>query len=483
MSNETSPLISAMESGVALTENGCVTNLSSDSAIVDLFFKIAAMRHASDEEIIELFDKAANENIEAAYKILFWARDIRGGQGERRVFRTIVRHFAEKDSIALRMNMKLIPEYGRWDDMFVFFGTNLEDDALSYISSALKSDSPGLCAKWMPREKSSKAMIAKKIRKYMGLNSKQYRKLLSSATSVVENNMCSKNWDNINYSHIPSVAMNNYKRAFARHTPEKWLEYLSRLEKGEAKVNSSALYPHQVVKSLLDSRWAVVSEDEIRIAEQQWKALPNYLLNNPYKILPVIDTSGSMCTDESPSPIEVAVSLGIYISERNDGPFKDSFVTFSKRPRLQRIFGDNLRERVLNLSKADWGMNTDICAVFNLILTSAIKGGIQKEDMPNMILILSDMEFDQADDFNLTAMESIREKYSIAGYDLPNIVFWNLAARGSNVPVKFHESGAALVSGFSPSILTQILSSGEISPIAIVSEVLSSERYAAISIF
>ena len=480
MINNNSPLISAIENSSALTHNGCATNLTSDSAIVDLFFNIAAMRHSSEEDIISAFDVAANENIDAAYKVLFWARDVRGGQGERRVFRTIIKHYAEKDSHAIRMCMKHIPEYGRWDDMLVFFGTPLEADALEYIKIALQSDEPGLCAKWMPREKSSKGHIAKKIRNYMKLSSKGYRKLLSSATNVVENKMCAKDWDGINYSHVPSVAMNNYKRAFSRNSPGKWFTYLNALENGTAKINSSVLYPHQIVATL-DSYGADI--DDARVAEQQWKSLPNFLLNNPYKMLPVVDVSGSMCTTQTPSPIDVAVSLGIYISERNEGPFKDSFITFSKNPSLQGLIGSDICEKVVNLKRADWGMSTDIHAVFDLILNAALRNSIQKEDMPDMILILSDMEFDEASSYNMTAMESIREKYNKSGYKLPNIIFWNLAARNGNCPVKKHESGAALVSGFSPSILMQILSAGEITPVAIVTEVINSERYSNISVF
>ena len=277
MINDKSPLISAIENSSALTHNGCATNLTSDSKIVDLFFNIAAMRHSSEEDIIAAFDVAANENIDAAYKVLFWARDVRGGQGERRVFRTIIKHYAEKDSHAIRMCMRYIPEYGRWDDMLVFFGTPLEADALEYIKIALQSDEPGLCAKWMPREKSSKGHIAKKIRNYMKLNSKGYRKLLSGATNVVENKMCAKNWDGINYSHVPSVAMNNYKKAFSRNSPGKWFAYLHALENGTAKINSSVLYPHQIVATL-DNYGSDI--DNARVAEQQWKSLPNFLLNN-----------------------------------------------------------------------------------------------------------------------------------------------------------------------------------------------------------
>ena len=386
----------------------------------------------------------------------------------------------------MRPCVRLFPVYGRWDDVLSLFQTPLEGDALEFIDDALtgklSSSEASLCAKWMPREKSAKSVLAKKIRSYMGVSSVAYRKLLSGLSKTVETDMCSGNWDGIEYSHVPSVAMNLYKKAFARHSSERWDSYLSDLASGRAKVNASVLYPHQVIKSLMGYS---PEEGDKFIAEKQWEALPNYLMNNPYRILPVVDVSGSMMGGyhtNGPAPIDVSVSLGIYIAERNNGPFKDHFLTFSGTPTLQRVMGKDLYSKVCELKRADWGMSTDIGATFDLVLNQAISNDIAEEDMPNMILILSDMEFDQAADssYDSTMMDSIRDKYSEAGYKLPSIVFWNLAARGSNIPVQFDELGTALVSGFSPSILVQILSAGEITPEAIMNEVLDSERYSAI---
>jgi len=489
-----SEFLSALSAdGKTLTENNCVTHVTSSSPLVDLFFKIAAMRGASDYDIIATFEPAIQHDAESALKILFWARDIRGGQGERKVFRTIVSHLAHNYADILRPSVRLFPVYGRWDDVLGLLSTPLEGEALAFIDDALtgklSSSEASLCAKWMPREKSAKPVLAKKIRSYMGMSSVAYRKLLSGLSSTVESDMCSNNWDGIEYSHIPSVAMNLYKKAFARHSPERWDSYLSDLKSGTAKVNASVLYPYQVIKPLME-HYSMDDDDSLDeggklIAEKQWEGLPNYLMNNPYRILPVIDTSGSMmdgCHTTGPAPIDVSVSLGLYIAEKNNGPFKDHFLTFSGTPTLQRINGSDLYSKVQNLKRADWGMNTNIEATFDQILGSALSNDIAEEDMPNMILILSDMEFDQAagNSYTSTAMESIRAKYSKAGYKLPNIVFWNLAARGSNFPVKFDELGTAMVSGFSPAILVQILSSGVISAEAIMNEVLISERYSAI---
>lgn len=473
-----SPLINSLEK--TLTANGCVTNSSSGSSLVDLFFQIAAMRAHKEQDIINAFVPALKEDPESAIKIMFWARDIRGGQGERRVFNVLIKHLAHTQTDLIEKNISLIPKYGRWDDVLSLLDTPAEASALSLISNAL-SQGDSLCAKWMPREKSSKRVSARKIRQSLGLSPRNYRKLLSSHTSVVENKMCMNEWESIDYGSVPSVAMNTYKGAFERHSPDKWIDYLSDLESGEKKVNSSTLYPHQIVKGLLDGFvHSPITDNEKRIANSQWSALPNWLLSNPHRLLPVVDTSGSMYGSRCSSllPIYVSLALGIYIAERNNGPFKDHFITFSETPTLQKVYGGTIYDKVNNLKSADWGMSTDIEAVFDRILESAVRDSIAEEDMPNSVIILSDMEFNQcAKNYSLTAMESFRESYAKHGYELPNIIFWNLNARAGNVPVSFDEAGSALVSGFSPSLLVSILSDGEISPVKIMRNTIDSERY------
>jgi len=483
-----SALLDALQEGQTLTDNACVTNVSSSNPLVDYFFETAAMRSRPEEDIVRLFSSAFEHDPLAALKILFYTRDIRGGQGERRVFRVTLKHLANHEASFVRANMHLIPEYGRWDDVLTLFDTPLEGDALALIDSALTGDNPApLCAKWMPREKSAKSVLARKIRKHMNLSPSAYRKLLSRLTSVVETDMCDNNWDEIKYSSVPSVAMNVYRKAFGRHSPERWASYLEDLESGKETVNASVLYPYQVTKPIISSCSAYGYSDtttqvDSRLLEQQWKALPNYLLSNPYRILPVVDTSGSMYTGDSVQPIDVSVSLGLYIAERNNGPFKDHFLTFSDTPSLQRLKGETLSERVKNLTTANWGMSTNVEAVFNLILDQAKRFDIAEEDMPNVVLILSDMEFNQcAVNYSQTAMQSIESKYAECGYKIPNIVFWNLNARGTNFPVTFDKMGSALVSGFSPAILKHILSSGTITPLDVMNNVVNSERYSLVT--
>ena len=469
------PLLASIENS-SVTENGCATGASSFSASVDLFFQIAAMRSRNDEDILSLFYAAFDENREYAVKTLFYARDVRRGQGERRIFRLIVENLAVTNPEVVRANLANIPEFGRWDDLLCLLLTPVGKDALDLIASALR-DGNGLAAKWMPREGSSRTYLASMIRNHMGLNPKAYRKLLSGLTKVVETQMCDREWMDIDYSHVPSKAMNIYKSAFARHAPTEWTEFLGNVEAGTAKVNSSVLYPHEVLSGVFDGGQ---SADEKRMVQAQWDALPNYMIKNPYRILPVIDVSGSMMSGGTGSvtPMDVSVALGAYIADRNNGPFKDYFITFSATPELLKLEGNGICDKTNNLRRTSWGYNTNIEAVFQLILIHAVRNRVSADDMPNQILILSDMEFDAAESgTDETAIETLRGYYANAGYEVPKIVFWNLNAKGNNVPVRFDEDGTALVSGFSPVILTSLLSAEDFTPEGIMFKTILSERY------
>ena len=476
------PIVRSM-TNASSTLNGGATLASSSDPVVDLFFQIGAMRGWENDMIVSAFERAFEHNPERALKVLFWARDIRQGSGERNTFRVVCSHLAANYPIVMGRLIHLIPEYGRWDDLLLFinggqFPAPCEDIALFVIGDALRCGD-ALCAKWMPREKSSKGAIARKIRKSMDLSPKAYRKLLSSLTKVVESQMCSGDWDGIEYGHVPSQAMNIYKGAFKRHSETRWAEYEKGLKTGEEKVNAGAIYPHEIIGSYISE----YDQGQIPpVSEAQWDALPNWLMNNPYRILPVVDTSGSMYSDynSTVSPIQVSVALGLYIAERNNGPFKNHFVTFSEKPTMQSVTGATLSERVHSVSKAEWGMNTDLYRTFDAILTHAKRSGASQDDMPNVVLILSDMEFDHGISVNETAMEQVRELYSKAGYEIPKVVFWNLNARLGNVPVGYREDGTALVSGFSPAIMKSLLTGEDFSPEGIMMHTIGSERYAAI---
>lgn len=297
--------------------------------------------------------------------------------------------------------------------------------------------------------------------------------------------MCAKEWSKIDYSKLPSKAMSDLMKAFSKNDLERFQSYLTSVEKGEAKINAGAVYPYDVVKNL--------KQGNTKGANVQWDALPNYMETSEERILPVVDVSGSMETPAGQNAtvtcMDVAISLGLYISERNVGPFKDAFITFSESPKLQ-VLGGTLSERYNQLARADWGMSTNLESVFKVILSKAIASKVAEQEMPTMVLILSDMEFNSATNsyrstsaWNPTAQEMIRKMYEEAGYKMPSIVYWNIQSRGdNNKPVQFDTNGTALVSGFSPALLTNLLGGKDMTPFSMMMSVIDSERYSVITV-
>lgn len=448
------------------TINGMKTNASSMNALVDLFFAIGASR---GKDMTKAFEKAIVANETLALRLLMWARDVRGGAGEREVVRKILTYMEKNHPAALERILPLIPEYGRFDDLLVFQTQAFKEKAYVIIGDALRAGN-GLAAKWMPR----KGPIAVEIRNFFGMSPKQYRKSLVALTKVVEQDMCAKRWNMIEYSHVPSLAAARYQKAFNRNDPMGYAMYKSNLATGEAKINANAVYPYDVIKS------GKFGGDHA-VMQAQWDALPRYIGDE--LVLPMCDVSGSMgCPvggNDNLSCMDVCVSLGLYLADKNTGPFKDMFLTFSATPKINVLKGD-LRSKLRQLETADWGMNTNLNAAFDEILRVAVKGKVKAADMPKYLLIMSDMEFDRCTRFDDSAMQMIQRKFEAAGYEVPKIVFWNLNARAGNVPVKYNMKNVALVSGFSPSIMTAVLGAKDMSPVSVMLETLNSERYAAI---
>lgn len=466
----------------ATTTNGAVTNLSSLNRNVDLFFLVGASR---GKDITPVFAAALAEDPEVAIRVLEWARDARGGAGERATFRSLFGYVLKNEpALASRLLVK-VPELGRWDDVLIAFGTGIEREALRMIAFALKETNDGLCAKWMPRQ----GPVANKIRSYMKLTPKAYRHMLVGLSETVEQKMCAQDWNSIVYPHVPSVAAGRYQKAFLKHDPVGYGKYKEKLVSGEAKINASVAYPYDVIRSLKNG--------DTTVANEQWKALPNYLEGSNENILSVVDVSGSMegvRVSGSVTAMDVAVSLGLYTSERMGGVFKDQFITFSASPEMLKVTG-SLRQRYDQMTRSAWGMNTDLGAVFKLILSSAVKHKVPQEQMPTKILILSDMEFDQCiitgssgkqkggyyasggSAVSSSAMEFIEAEYDKAGYKMPQVVFWNLNGRAGNSPVTYNKAGAALVSGFSPSIVKSVLGGEEMTPISIMLKTVMVARY------
>jgi hypothetical protein len=476
-------LIDAIRTNDARTENGMSTHSSSLNLCVDLFFTIGAMRGQDKTRLINTFTKAYGEDALTATKLLFWARDVRGGAGERQIFRDIITYLASSKHVStLKKNLSLISEYGRWDDLLLLIGTPLEKDALDLIAAALK-DGNGLCAKWMPRPNvgnREKKRFASVLRKHLGLDPKAYRKMLVEHTNVVEQLMCAKEFGNIQYGKIPSKAMSDYMKAFGRNDYERFSAYLTSVDKGEAKINAGAVYPYDIVKNM--------RMGNAKGADTQWNALPNYMEGNQERLLPMVDVSGSMGCPAGNNPnvtcMNVAISLGLYISERNEGAFKDAFITFTSNPTLQVLKG-TLSDRYRQIQGAV-GYDTNLEAAFRMVLEKAIAGNVSEDEMPTMILVLSDMEFNDGSVRGLknkTAHQMISKLYEDAGYKMPKLVYWNIQSRnGNNNPVQFNEGGAALVSGFSPALLTNLLAGKDMTPYSMMMNVIGSERYAPVTI-
>ena len=457
----------------ARTTNGMKARQSTANACVDLFYTIGASR---GKNIIPQFTAAYVENADLALRIVQWARDVRGGAGEREIFRQVLTHLEKTNPADAARLITKVPELGRFDDLLVFESKEMKATAYALLGDYLRQRN-GLAAKWTPR----KGKIAAEIREFFGMSPKQYRKTLVGMTTVVESQMCANEWDNINYSHVPSVAHSRYKKAFGRHGTT-YAEYITKLVKGEAgvKINANAIFPHDVLKGRISvygsTKW---SATELGAIEAQWAALPNYV--GDASVLPLVDVSGSMTSKAGKKGdttcLEIAVSLGLYFADKNKGKFKDCFLTFSDNTKLVNLKG-SINQKIDQMISSDWDMSTNLHGAFNQILSTAVKNKVSQAEMPETLLILSDMAFDQCLKFDDNAIEMIRRKYTDAGYTLPTVVFWNLNAQG-NVPVKFDERGTVLVSGFSPAIAKSLLSGNadELTPESVMLRAVMLKRY------
>ena len=470
-----STFVDAVVNQEARTANGMKARKSTANAVVDLFYNAGASR---GKNIVPAFTAALVENRELALRVAAWLRDARGGAGERQLFRDILKYLEKNDTVAAKALLHKVPELGRWDDIFVFETKEMKAEAYSMLGDALRARN-GLAAKWTPRQ----GPIAVEIREFFGMSPKFYRKSLVELTKVVESQMCAKEWEAINFSHVPSVAAARYKKAFNRNTP-KYAEYVQALVKGdkpEVKVNASVAYPYDVLKGRINNYGVKFDKTELDLIQKQWEALPNYV--GDANILPLVDVSGSMtCAagkNTKLSCLEVAVSLGLYLADKNKGKFKDTFLTFSSKPELLHLKG-NINQKIDQMVKSTWGMSTNLHAAFKKILDTAVKGNVTQEEMPNMVLILSDMQFNSCVAHDDSAIQMIARKYQEAGYEMPKVVFWNLNAAYGNAPVKFDKSGTALVSGFSPAVVKPLLAGDldNFTPEAVMLKTIMDDRYA-----
>jgi len=480
------------------TENGAVTHKTTRSDLLDMFALCGAYRNRSDEDCITAFKKALMENETYAMKCLFYLRDIRGGQGERRFFKVCLRWLADSYPEIARRNLRLVPEYGRWDDLYCFEGTQLEPEMFAFIKEQLTLDfdckTPSLLAKWLKSENASSfetKRLGDKTRIAMGMNHRQYRKTLSmlrERINIVERLMSENRWDEIEFDKIPSRAGLIYKNAFARRDliKEKYEQFA---KDSTTTVNAEVLNPVDIAKRIYNTRgWSLrreFSDTDIAMFQKYWDNLKDYYNGRKENGLAVVDVSGSMWGQ----PLCAAVSMGAYIAERNNSPFKNHFITFSDRPELVRFEGTDIVDKFYRAAEADWGMSTNIEAVFDLLLTTAVDNNIRAKEMPETIYIFSDMEFNRCmKDYHLKGWHSLSEdgintlierkaiEWKNYGYQIPKLIFWNLDARSQNIPAI--GPGFSYVSGFNMNMVECILSGKD--GYDLMMEKLDSERYSPI---
>lgn len=475
----------------ALTENGAISNTSTLNPVLDFFSKAGAMR-GREAEAFGLFQKAFDADPQNAIRVLFYLRDIRGGQGERSVFRYILSQLDEDF-----VNTKLahyIPEYGRWDEVPVnkhtvehLIAKQLAEDKANMEAGKGIS----LLAKWLPSENAGKASMieARKVATLLGWtgNSREvelgndtfkrvpslrtYRKnivaLRKYYDNFLERLMSEKRWGEIDYATLPSQAHKKHVKAFLRNDETRYRNYLESVQKGEAKINSGTLFAYQLYDMVNDYS---ATPDTVKAADAMWKNLPDYTKGQNALVL--ADVSGSM----SGFPMSVSVSLALYFAERNTGQFKDYFMTFTDRSRLQKISGNTLSEKMRSIEDCDWSYNTNLQSAFNAILKAAKDGNASQEEMPSTLYIISDMQFDQATSTNdKTNLEVAEQKFREAGYELPHVVFWNCNAYGNDSPATMYDDRVTLISGSNQSTFQYVVEGK--SPMQSMLDILNSERY------
>lgn len=491
---------------VTRTENGAVTRKTTMSALLDLFGTGAAYRTRNESDCIVLFQKAFDENPVYALKCLFYLRDARGGQGERRFFRVVTKWLADNKTAAMKRNLKYVPEFGRWDDLYVFVGTALEQDAFDFMGDQfvldLQCKTPSLLAKWLKSENTSSAesrALATKTRKAFGLTPREYRKSLSvlrARINVLERLMSAGQWDKIEFDKIPSKAGLVYRNAFARHDVERMradknaVAYKDFVQDKNTKVNAKALYPYEVVAKAtnycgMGSWFSSRGKDdptERAAINKYWDNLEDYFKGASLDALCMIDTSGSMWGSDASAPINVAISIGLYAAERARGPFHNHYISFSSRPQLIETYGSDFVDKVKRIYSTNLCENTNIEAAFDMLLNTAIKSRCRQSDLPKTIIVVSDMQFDaqrgRYGSSNATLMENIAYKWQRAGYQMPELVYWNVQARGNNVIPMQAKDGITFVSGFSPVLFEQIMKGK--TGYDLMMDKLNSERYECI---
>lgn len=462
------------ENNITFTENGAVAYKSTNNACLDAFGSLGAMRFSSDEDIIDIFEKAFNEDKKLAMKLLFYMRDIRGGQGQRNIFRVILKWLGDNHTEYVIKNLDNIIYYGRGDDYLCLLNTSAAEEVYEYLKQKISQDTlnmyahkeVSLLAKWLPSENTSSKetrQYANSIIRVWRWTPKRYRKVISELRKyidVTERKMSANEWKKINYETVPAKAAMNYSDAFYRHDEVGYKKYLESLVTNNSKINAKSLFPVDIIHKIYSCD--IPTEKDIIIWDSMWKSLPNYFEGKNESGICVCDTSGSMFG----TPLEVALSLGMYCADKCTGPFKNKFITFSESPQLVEFKGKDIYKKVINVKSIV--ANTNIEKVFDLILRTAINNRCKQEDIPSKVYIISDMQFDAAQGYGYYKpnyikreepfMKTIRDKFEKFGYKMPSLIYWNVRASKCGM---FHDTvggeDCAMVSGYSPSLFKSIL--------------------------
>lgn len=453
----------------ALTLNGAVANKSSLNDVLDFFSLAGAMRNRPQDAVV-LFTKAYFQDKQAAVRCLFYLRDVRGGQGERDLFRVCLNELHKLDYKTWKTVLPFVSEYGRFDDLFGIINQDVADLVQWQLSEDLEKMGKGqqvsLLAKWIPSENTSSPKTRNKAKQLINLiecSPKEYRKkvvALRKYIKLLEQDMSSNNWEDIDYSKLPSQAHRKHIGAFRRHDEERYQSYLDSVKKGESKINTSTLYTYEV--------FDVIRKDEAA-ANAMWANLPNYV---EHDALVIADVSGSMFG----RPMDVSVSLALYFAERNKGTFKDYFITFSDEPELVKVRGNTLSQKLSMIENANWENSTNIEAVFNLLLDAAIKNKENPETFPKVVYIISDMEFNKCtQNPTSTLFDNAKKKFNQAGFELPHLVFWNVDSKQNQLPANMYDNRVTLISGLSQSTFRYVVEGK--TPLESMNDIINSKRY------
>lgn len=471
------------------TENGAVALNTTSNKLLDFYSVVGALRNADDSRIQRLFADAYSEDPLTATKIVFYARDVREGAGERETFRKLIKYMAYYHPESIRPNIHLIGEFGRYDDLYSFIGTPLEDDMWDYMKEqfqldlmALKSDDTNisLLAKWIKTPDASSRntrelgiLTARKLG-YSVYEFKRRLRALRKELRIVEAQMSANKWNEINYSAVPSRAGMIYRNAFTKHDGERYAEFINKAVKGEAKINSGTLYPYDIVEKVWG--WYGHSNEDSTL-EAQWRQLPNYVKEGTNAIV-MADTSGSM----DGRPIASALGLAVYFAERNKGVFHNLWMSFSAKPKFHILKGETLAQKLNSIDTRDWNMDTDLKAAFDLVLSTAIDNEVPQEEMPKALIIISDMEIDFCGNREWSFYDKMEHKFAKHGYQIPNVIFWNVNSRHDIYHADATRKGVQLVGGQSTTTFKNLIECIDMTPVEAMYKTLNSERYDCITI-